>query len=331
MPFTYRPLLRTKAGEASALQQLSPAARQRIFPIFHVVADPAPAIPSQLAQAWAGQELALDGHYNFTMKGSAADMAALFNALRSLNLNVIPSIEVAAPPPLVQVVQQLIAAHGPRVVVKSSLAQLAAARNWVQSQGWSETNADLVVTADHIPDYDFQLLQQIILATMTSHISGVPWRSVTMAASAAPKDMGPLNRGQNDVPRLDWRMWSQVHHQFGFPLDYGDYGISHPDLTEPPGYVMSKATVSARYATIDDWVIYKGVPTTGLSGLPMQQQYRAHAQALVSLPVFGGVANCWGDGRIQHYAASIGGAGGRAQWVAIGLNRHLSVVAHQLP
>lgn len=332
MPFTYRPLLRTKAGEATALQQLSAAAQQRIFPIMHVVAEPTDNISAQISQAWSGREMALDGHFNFGVTGSTSDFLAMLNALRGNNVLVVPSIPVGAPAPLLEAVQQYISQNGPRIVVKSGLPTLANAQSWVTAQGWSLSEIDLVVTAGHVPEVDIALLANLVTHNMSTLIpSHSPWRSVTLASSSAPRDMGPLNRGRNDVQRLDWELWGRTHQQLSFVTDYGDYGISHPEMTEPPGYVMPRATVSVRYTVSDDWIIYKGVPTSGRHARPMREQYREHAQALVALPEFGGIDGCWADGRIQHYATTSGGTGGRPQWVAIGVNRHLSVVANYLP
>ena len=65
----------------------------------------------------------------------------------------------------------------------------------------------------------------------------------------------------------------------------------------------------------------------------MGQQYRHHARTLAADRHFGGVANCWADQRIQHIAglASTAGAGNRSTWAAIGINRHISLVADRLP
>lgn len=332
MPFVYRPMLRTKAGEATALQHLSAVAQQRIFPIFHVVSEPTANIATQIAQAWSGREMALDGHFNHSVTGSPNDLVSLMNDLRANGVPVIPSIRVGAPAPLLQAVQQYLVQHGARVVVQCGLTTLSNAQAWVAAQGWAHGDADLVVTAGHVPDVDLALLEGLVIQNMSAHVTNpATWRSVTLASSSAPRDMGPLNRGRNNVPRLDWRLWQDVNQQLPFAPDYGDYGISHPEMAEPPGYVMPRATVSVRYTSHDDWIIYKGVPTTGRSGQPMRQQYRAHAQALVALPEFGGVAGCWGDTRIQAIATSTGPAGNRAQWVGFSVNRHLSIVANDLP
>lgn len=52
MPSRYVPLLRTKAGEAIALQHLTDTAKSRILPLIHVSEKPAATFASRVAQVW---------------------------------------------------------------------------------------------------------------------------------------------------------------------------------------------------------------------------------------------------------------------------------------
>lgn len=158
-----------------------------------------------------------------------------------------------------------------------------------------------------------------------------PYRSVTLAAAAAPKDHGDLPRGPSDVPRRDWALWQAVRSNVPFQLDYADYLVGHPDLTEPPGVAMASATVSARYTTASDWLIIKGRPQGGAQGQPMHQQYRAHAAHYVADQRFGGLPHCWGDDRIAQINTATSTPGNRQSWAAIAANRHISMVVAQLP
>jgi hypothetical protein len=94
---------------------------------------------------------------------------------------------------------------------------------------------------------------------------------------------------------------------------------------------MGKASVSARYTVDDNWILLKGSPTTGKHGKPMKAQYAGHAKALVADPKFGGLANCWGDGRIQATAKGAPGGGSRSVWAGFTMNRHISLVCNRLP
>lgn len=222
--------------------------------------------------------------------------------------------------------------YGVGLVVKAKLNQLHFVRAWVGTQNWRLNEVDLVITLGEIAQFDPDTLAPAVVATVRAQIGNPPpWRSITLSSSAAPKDHGGLPTGRTDVPRLEWRVWRDVVAA-GLPyqIDYADYSTIGPDLTDPPGYVMTRATVSARYTIDDFWIVLKGNPTTGRRGQAMGAQYRAHARTLVADPNFDQLVNCWADDRIQQIAAGTTSPGGRPQWASYAANRHLSFIANRL-
>lgn len=258
-------------------------------------------------------------------------MQATFNGLTALGVTVVPCVEYGAPAGYMQVVAAVAHAAGAGLVVKVRLGHLQAVVAWLAEGGWQLHDVDLVVVAGHIADFGPGVLDQLVLHSMQNLPQAQAWRSVTLAGSAAPKDMSNLGLGVNIVPRLDWLLWQAIHGQVAYQLDYGDYGIAHPDMTEPPPFVMGNATVSVKYSADTDWVVIKGRPVSGNNGMPMGAQYAGHANILVGHPTFGGLIGCWGDGRIQQVVAATGTPGSRQTWVEIGASRHLSLVADRLP
>jgi hypothetical protein len=336
MPYRYVPLLRTKAGEAIALQQLTSAAKARILPIFHLVANPTPKFAPRLIAAWGSLPIALDGAFNFGAKASTTDFISMFNGLRQGGVSVIPSIECDAAPQIITAVQSLMRRATPSLVVKATLRQLGHVANWVALQGWQQIDVDLVIVAGHVANYDSDEFESYVVHALQNRLpNSNSWRSITLASSAAPQDYSALPIGRSDVPRLDWQLWQQAHQQVGYHLDYGDYGIAHPNLTEPPGVAMVNASVSVRYAIDDHWIILRGNPQSGPRGQPMRDQYRRHARALRADPQFDKLAGCQGDSRVVQIATqpptSTAPSGSRQTWVEIGVNRHLSLVADRLP
>ncbi len=333
MVYRYVPLLRSKAGEAIALHNLSPAAKQRMLPIVHLTAEVPGTFVGRLSNAWAGLPVAIDGLWNHSETGSVVPFSTVVVGLRNAGVPAIPSVEVGAANAYVARAGQLVAAAANLgVVVKARLGQVASLPAWLAGIGWQPASVDLVLQAGHVADFGAGVLDAVVAHALQA-VSPTPWRSITMASSAAPKDNSTLPRGPRLVSRLDWLLWQAVHPLVPRQIDYGDYGTSHPDMTEPPGYGMSKATVSVRYALDNNWLNIKGHPTTGAHGQPMAVQYRAHAVAIRGHAGFAGLPVCWGDDEIQQIAAAGAGApaGGRQTWVEIGMNRHLSLVAERLP
>lgn len=331
MVYRYVPLLRAKAGEATALLNLTTAAKDRMFPILHLASSVPGTFVGRVGQAWTGRALGLDGLFNYDATQSGADMQAVFNGLSLLGVTVVPSVEYGAPAGYMQIVGALAQTAGTGLVVKVRLGQLQTVVGWLAGGGWQPQNVDLVVVAGHIAEFGAGVLDQLVLHSLQNLPHAQAWRSVTLAGSAAPKDMSNLGLGINMVPRLDWQLWQATHAQLPYQLDYGDHGISHPDMTEPPPFVMGNATVSVKYSIDNEWIVIKGRPVSGNNGIRMPTQYLGHAQTLTTQAGFGGLIGCWGDGRIQQVVAVTGTPGSRQTWVEIGASRHLSLVADRLP
>jgi hypothetical protein len=333
MPHRYAPMLRSKAGEATALTNLTTAAKSRMMPVIHLVNAPPPTFSQTVAAAWRGMPMALDGTFETNISGSAQNFSQMAAQLGSAGVSLIPSVEYNATPPYLTAVQRLRGLHAPGVLVKVRLNQLRNVSAWVANQAWNLNEIDLVVTLGEIANFDPDTLIPAVINTIQGNIqSRSPWRTITLSSSAAPQDHGGLVTGRNDVPRLEWQVWSGVvRAALPYRIDYSDYSTITPDLTDPPGYVMSRATVSVRYTIDDYWIILKGRPTTGRTGQPMTGQYRAHARTLVGDRNFGGLTGCWADGRIQQIASGAQTPGNRSQWAAYAANRHLSFIADRLP
>lgn len=330
--YRYVPSLRAKAGEATALTHLSAAAKDRLFPIVHLAAEVPVAFVPRLGQAWAGRSLALDGLFNFDATGSGLALQTTFAGLRSLGVTVVPSVEYGAQAGYMAVVASLAQGAATGLVVKVRLGHLHLVTAWLAQGGWDPRNVDLVVLAGHLADFGAPgVLDQLVLNALQTFPNPQSYRSVTLSGSSAPKDMSNLGLGMNPVPRLEWALWQTVSPQVPFRLDYGDHAMTHPDMSDPPGFVMGNATVSVRYTVDNDWIVIKGRPVSGKNGILMPAQYRDHAQTLAAHPAFGGLTGCWGDGRIQQIVAGTGTPGSRQTWVEIGANRHLSLVADRLP
>jgi len=330
--FRYVPILRSKAGEATALQNLSAANKARMFPLIHISAKPPSAFATKIAVSWAKLPMALDGLFYAGVMGSTAQFTKIFHELGKGGVRVIPSVECDSPAPYVAAIKGLIGRYAPGLVITATPRHLPTLVAWVAAEGWKPADVDLVINVGVISAYGASLVVPVVISAIQSYIPSLsPWRSVTLASSAAPKDFGALSSGLNLIARDDWHLWQRVSSQVPFQLDYGDYGVAHPDLTEPPGAAMARATVSARYTLDDEWMFIKGSPIGGQRGKPMPAQYTAHAKALAALPQFGGLAACWADQRIQQIVAGKGTSGSRQTWVEIGANRHLSLVANRLP
>lgn len=332
MPIPYFPVVRTKAGEVDALSNLTALAKARAFPIVRMTTTVPPTFLTKMAQDLAGFPISLDGANNAAETGSTVAFTALFSSLGNAGVPIIPAVRMNDDAGYLAAVGVQIGHFGIGVVVQCALADVSNVGAWVVAQGWARSDVDLIIDAGGVAELDPASFGGYVASMINAALpAGGGFRRVVLHSWSAPRDHGALPAGRNLVPRRDWLLWQAVSPLVGFELGYSDSCHVHPSLEEIPGYVMATATVSVRYTIDNYWIIRKGVRTTGPNGIAMGAQYRAHAQALVAEPAFNAIANCWGDARIRFYAASTAGAGGRPQWAAILLNRHITHVCDRLP
>ncbi|MGU3384387.1 beta family protein [Methylobacterium sp. D53M] len=331
--YQYVPSLRAKSGEVEALRNLDPGVKPRIFPLFQIMSSTSATFATDLAAAWPGLPVALDGAARSAADGSSQAFATLLQSIGLAGVPVLPVLDVGATGPYHTGVGAVLNRYAPGLVLRSSLANLPNAAAWLTQQGGSIADTDLLIDANHVSDFDPPLIAQVAITALQPLIAQpAGWRSMTLVSSSAPQDVGGLVPGPNLVPRRCWQLWQAVAPVIP-NLHFGDHGISHRSLFEPPPAAMARATVSPRYALPAEWIIRRGVATNGPNGQPMTAQYHGHAQGFAGHPGFGQVPGCWADARIQQIAAmaGVGRSGNRETWVGLGFNRHASVTCHHLP
>ena len=164
------------------------------------------------------------------------------------------------------------------------------------------------------------------------------WRTFTTIGGAFPVDLREFDVGEHNHPRWEWRRYFQQVAQ-GSSLArrpaFGDYTIQHPIYIEPVDGARPSASV--RYTCEQDTLIMRG-ESLAKDGGAGHKQYPAHAVMLCSRNEFYGQHYSYGDKYIFEIAEKFeelmqrekGGTGGPQEWIAAGINHHLTVVTHQV-
>lgn len=162
------------------------------------------------------------------------------------------------------------------------------------------------------------------------------WRSFILCGGSFPKDLTHLEVFQTHaVDRADWILWQQISQAQELPRKpiFSDYTVQHPIFY---GYVPG-ASVSASVRYTDDgcWQVFRGQALgyinkkTGAKG-PGSKQYLGHAKTIVAQQFYKGPQYSFGDAEIQRIALDVNGKTGNPQnWLSIGINHHLTLVARQ--
>jgi hypothetical protein len=346
----YVPILKGKKGEFDALGRLDSGLKSGITPLVEIITVPwdwTNDVPTksledhlgstvhQLNVGWGNQfPIWLDTLW--LDPGDAAGGKPPLEYLFDLARGQIPALPVGGPGRDANHTSSVAAVHsidGRGAVLRldpedlgDPTALTASVTGWLQAVGVTAQEVDLVV--------DFGAITPALAPTVTLAASTVmptlpyleDWRSITLASGGFPVDLISIKTNSVDrVPRCDWTMWTSVssRHQPRLAA-FGDYAISHPELTElDPRVVRPSATI--RYTATDYWVIVKGrwAQKYGFD------QFNACSATLIALAEWSGPTHCEGCVFIAACAAG-GPTGNLTTWRRVGTVHHLTHTAGQL-
>jgi hypothetical protein len=166
------------------------------------------------------------------------------------------------------------------------------------------------------------------------------WRSLTFAATAFPFDLSAFGKAPFDtrIPRGEWIAWRRLQQEAdALPRlpQFGDYGISHPELVILTGAAGGNIPVSVRYTLEEAFLVRK---VGRRADLP-PDAFRELARWLVAHPDYKGPDFSWGDAEIKDIATNPARSihpdakkrfGAAESWRKIGTSHHLAMVARQL-
>jgi hypothetical protein len=131
------------------------------------------------------------------------------------------------------------------------------------------------------------------------------------------------------IERVEWTLWQHLLSlSLPYRLDYGDYATV--TIKPPPEKVRWGFPINVRYTLPTQFLICRGVGTTGEDGEDMKDQLIKHAKAIRRYANRKRL-NCWADANIDQIAAEEIDPGGLEDWVKIAINRHIARVRTDLP
>lgn len=205
--------------------------------------------------------------------------------------------------------------------------------NFITDNGLNVENVDLLVDIGVIS-------QDTIVEDVVKKISQIPnlekWRSFIVSGGVFPKDLTEFIPGEvHELDRLDWKLWNSLQKTTlsRTPL-FSDYTIQCPTFER----IDAIGSASVRYTDDDKWWIFRGKkpgivnPKTKEKG-PGREQYIDHAKTLTGesfSKFYKGENYSFGDAEIARIAAPNNKKpGSPATWLTIGINHHITLVAHQ--
>jgi hypothetical protein len=328
----YRPILRPRRGELTALAHLSEEEARRVLPIVELEAGES-VLPLLRELRPRTRTLALDfGNVPEHPHGPDAP-APVAEKLARLGVTLVPVLRAYES-------RHRLMAHG--LAARTHLGG-AILRLQPHADALNPTEADAVVErvlrATALAQGDVDLLIDLAETACVAHADEVverarrvirwtraaPWRSVSVASGAMPPNLDDLPTDRPvPVGRLDARVWERL----GAPgVEYADYGVTSP--VRRLGVQYHRQLPTLRYTTSQEWWIYRWARRGGRS------DDRCHdlCRTLVTSPQWpaAGARFSWGDAEIARRARTARGAGSSASWIAWSTSHHISYVLRTLP
>lgn len=336
----YVPILKGKRAEFPALGSLK--SKEQITPLIEAVPSGGPEqTPRRMAAQWPIDQryfidlLFLDDPDDTVVPAIASHpVIACFAEVEEQAQAAIPVTGLSRSPGYQSAVQQVIDQQKNGLVLRltpddfeDSLELEETLEAFPAFFGLDHNQIDLLLDLGSVVSSSAGTVTQIHRANIDLIPNLDDWRTLTVASSAFPLGLAPLERNQwNPSPRVDWRGWRQLVIGRTPPRRlpaFGDYAIAHPAL--PP---EGRATILAqlRYTTPDSWIIWKGrnAITEGFD------QFFAICADLVTRPEYRGADFSWGDAEIAQKAANVGSSGSAETWRRIGTSHHLETVLDQI-
>lgn len=343
MVHRYTPLLRWKRGERVGLKQVSPNGAVDTVPVFIIGSDQIKgkaATKSKAAQtaadvfandafdAWGSRPFALDASALAVAPGSAHPLVAIAASCRAVGASLIPATTLTAPPSYQAAVSSVHGIDQRGIVLRVDLQELNSAAQWAANWIAPPQQTDLIADfADNVGTAA-KMTAAIIHSFRQLHWS-TKWRTVSIAGTSMPENFSGLLAGLHTIPRDEVQLWSVLAAAgLSYRVDFGDYAT--PPIAEPPPAIAWGYPINVRYTLAQEFLICRGVKTTGFGGVDMEPQLIGHAQSIVAYTQRGRI-NCWADNYIDQIAAKQVGPGNLETWVQIGINRHIELVRSLLP
>jgi hypothetical protein len=353
MPPLYVPILKGKAGEYGALEDLDDGLRSQIMPLIEIPAvdwdwenerpvksvdEHVATVAEKIQRAWGVQPVFVEAG-GLDEAGTLGDGQTatqfILGGCRRAAMNVVPVVSPESP----RRVREDVREHHRRS--QSGVALRLTARDFddenledalnqlVESCSVQRGQTDVIVDLQDIGD---DSSRAILLVRLVK--SALPWReewrNLIVAASSFPQDLSNVSAASvTQLPRTEWEVWMRIAQRPDYYLRrnvvFGDYAVAHPEPKELDPRVM-RMSASIRYTTSDGWLILKG---RNVRQWGYEQWYEL-CENLVERPEYCGADFSAGDQLIAACARRETGTGNATTWRRVATNHHLTLVTRQL-
>lgn len=330
----YVPMLKTKRGEFSAVEQLSDIVKSCIKPLFILTTEEAEkrslSLSDDITKRWGCRPFYIDLNRSdsYAVIQGQSIFNYVLNQLSIAQLNYTPVIDAHyVQPDIINHIIQNNTSVCIRVETNKFCNQTVIdIRNIISNLNGNKIDLlidyQTEVKADkQAQSFDIEVYYNLICSNFSTVVN-----NIIIGGSSIPKvllraDYTPY--GTN--PRLFWQGYSEFisKNQFNrLPL-FSDYSIVYPH--EPEALDFMNPNSKIRYSFNDQYlfIVGKTIKDEGHS------QNHDLADILVNSGYFMGFNFSWGDSYISDCATKTANCGNMETWIKVGHNHHITLAARQ--
>ncbi len=335
----YVPVVRYKGAERIALQKLKPSARQAMIPLIEFVPKDFFEEASQgaLVKVAKGLRDSCGWNYPFMVDPGLLGHDVATKCIRQImaeaaryNKDIGIVTGISRPNTYQAAVEEILRKGNSDLVLRLTSFEF---RQATVASMIDRTLAQLSSTRRQthlILDFGYIAASGMNFAPRFRNIPNLgDWKSVTVIAGTFPKDLSEFDPNEEyDLERGEWSSWCELVELIDIPIAFGDYTIQHAFFEEREGKGLNPSA-SIRYTTAGGYLVFRGEGVRNLDG-PGYQQYLGEATLLCSRDEFLGEGFSWGDAYIHEKGNGAIDTGGPKEWLAAGINHHLTLVTIQI-
>ncbi len=339
MSFSYVPVLKAKDGELIALRNLTSSTKAGLMPLIELQPKNNPKLLDrnlrQIQKGWEQElPLLLDVDKDYLIKDAPSATQNLRDSIGELTQNgftIIPVTSIGRPTIFSGMISDILGDthNGICIRLRSSDWQDVSSlesrlKKSVQGFSLDFKQVDLVF------DYEAFLpssLGTIITSAVTAinSVSNINrYRSLIITATAFPSPVSSQSHTIHRFPRSEYQAWSLLvsNPKLKRKPIFGDYTTIHPVFPDIDFTMGIKVAPKIKYATDSEWIYLRW------DAGDFEDFYEV-CKGIVKLSEFSGADYSWGDDRMAQCAATGSRTGNPREWVSIGVNHHLTLVAEQ--
>jgi hypothetical protein len=349
----YLPLLKSKAGEFKALENLNPTIKSKIIPLFDItkmvydneehakprtIEDHLEKFCKKVFKSWPDNPMFIDTSMINTEKaGGTTAIEYLYSMLTKRNIHPMPVVYPSSSVEFIKSIRSILALYGiGEFAIRVTIDDITSSEfeikllHIMDKLKLSEGNCHIILD---LKDADFTYMDDFAEAILES-LSDFPyfkkWKTFTLAGGAFPA-MSKIKNEVELVPRNDWKLYKIVSQKlketsFGRVINFGDYSIVSAGHFEFDPKIMS-ISANIRYTHNDAWFVVKG---RALKKRPDWQQYYSQADMIVKSKYYLGASFSFGDGHLRKCASRLTTTGNANVWIQMGTNHHFTKVLTDL-